>query len=383
MAEASHPRHLFIDLFRSGAILLMLEGHVLRMLVPLSVQQSGWFMIHEIFHGLSAPAFLFGAGLTFVISTRKRWEHYHHWGPPLARRVRRLLFVILLGLFLHLPYFSFRKIALDGSQSDILQLFQCDVLLCIGIGLLTLHGLVFFFKTERRFYGLVLATILAACLLTPLVWDIDFLRYFPVPIAQLANSMHGSPFPLFPYVGFLFAGVIVSWEFTVAIERKREGEFMRQLFFLGVGVIAFGFITDALPVRIYPTYNFWFTSPSYFFMRLGSLMMMLPGFWAVSHWIRRPGRALTVFGKESLFVYILHLLILSGSVVNVGLNMRSLYGESLGVAESVGVFIVLAVILLLLALGWEYAKERRPALYRTLQLGGAATFLVMFFRNEY
>ena len=144
-------RYLFIDLYRSAVILLMLEGHVFRALLPSDIQQTVVFQIHELFHGISAPAFLFGAGLTFVISTRRRWEEYHHWDPPLARRLKRLLLVILLGLAVHLPYFSIRKIIIDGTTSDYLQLFQCDVLHCIGIGLLALHALVFFFKTETRF----------------------------------------------------------------------------------------------------------------------------------------------------------------------------------------------------------------------------------------
>jgi hypothetical protein len=383
MAEPSHPRHLFIDLYRSAVILLMLEGHVFRMFLPLSMQQTGAFQFHEIFHGLSAPAFLFGSGLTFVISTRKRWEHYHHWGPPLARRVRRLLFVILLGLFLHLPYFSFRKIVVDGSTQDYLQLFQCDVLLCIGIGLLALHGLVFFFKTEGRFYGLVLATILSVCLLTPLMWDVDFLNYLPPFLSQLCNSAHGSPFPLFPYVGFLFAGVIVSWEFTVAIERRREAAFMRQLLLLGVGLVAGGILLDLLPIRIYPTYNFWYTSPNYFFIRLGSLMLMVSGFWYVSRNLARVGRVFTVFGKESLFVYVFHLLILSGSVINVEENLRTMYGESLSLAQSAGVFAALTAFLLAVCLAWDSLKEKYPSVYRVVQLSGVGAFLWFFFRREF
>lgn len=383
MSESSHTRHLFIDLYRSAVILLMLEGHVFRMFLPLSLQQTGMFQFHEFFHGLSAPAFLFGSGLTFVISTRKRWEHYHHWGPPLARRVRRLLFVILLGLFLHLPYFSFRKIAVDGTAQDYLQLFQCDVLLCIGIGLLALHGLVFFFKTEGRFYGLVLATILSVCLLTPLVWDVDFLQYLPPFLAQLCNSAHGSPFPLFPFVGFLFAGVIVSWEYTVAIERHREARFMRQVLLLGLGLAAGGFLADIIPIRIYPTYNFWYTSPSYFFIRLGSLMVMVAGFWYASRGVLRASKVLTVFGKESLFVYVLHLLILSGSVINVEVNLRTMYGESLTVVQTAGLFVALTLALLVLCLAWDYCKEKQASLYRFLQLSGVGAFLWFFFRNEF
>lgn len=383
MAEHPHQRHLFIDLYRSAVILLMLEGHVFRMFLPLSVQQSGLFQFHEFFHGLSAPAFLFGSGLTFVISTRKRWEQFHHWGPPLARRIRRLLFVILLGLFLHLPFFSFKKIVVEGSTEDYLQLFSSDVLICIGIGLLALHGLVFFFKTERRFYGLVLATILGVCLLTPLVWEVDFLEYLPPFLAQLCNGAHGSPFPLFPFVGFLFAGVIVSWEFTVAAERHKEKKFMRQLLALGAGLAGAGVVADVVPLQIYPTYNFWYTSPSYFFIRLGALMMIVALFWYASRKISRPGKALTVFGKESLFVYVSHLLILSGSVLNVEANLRSMYGESLSVAQAAGLFVGLTGLLLGVSLVWDYCKEKQTPVYRLLQLGGAGTFLYFFFTRDY
>src|SRR5437016_5171518 len=117
LAGPSH-RYQFIDLFRSAVILLMLEGHVVRtFLIP--YQQQKWqFQIHEFFHGLSAPAFLLGAGLTFVISSRRRWQEYHHWGYLLSRRVRRLLMILSLGLLLHLPYFSFRKILMDGTAAD-------------------------------------------------------------------------------------------------------------------------------------------------------------------------------------------------------------------------------------------------------------------------
>ena len=198
-SAVSHPvvgrqRHMFIDLYRSAVILLMLEGHFIRTVLKTELQQTPIYQFHDFFHGLSAPAFLFGAGLTFVISTRRRWTLYHHWDPPLARRVQRLLFILLLALVLHLPYLSFRRILIDGTTADYLQLFQCDVLNCIGVGLLLLHTLVFFFKTEARFYGLVLTTTAIVCFLTPLMWDINFLNTLPAAIAQLLNGQHGSHF---------------------------------------------------------------------------------------------------------------------------------------------------------------------------------------------
>ncbi len=361
----------------------MLEGHVFRTFLPSNIQQSPWFQIHEFFHGLSAPAFLFGAGLTFVISTRRRWEEYHHWDPPLAKRIRRLLLVILLGLALHLPYFSLRKILFEGTLTDYLQLFQFDVLHCIGIGLLSLHGLIFFFKYETRFYSLVIASIFIVCFTTPIVWDIDFLKFLSPSIAQMFNGFHGSPFPIFPYVGFLYAGVIVSWEFLIAAECKRENFFMFWLAIVGMIFIIFGYIFDVLPFQVYPTYNYWFTSPNYFLVRTGSLMVILAAFWYLSRRLPQPGKIWIVLGIESLFVYVLHLLFLFGSVVNPKLNLQVIFGNHLSLFQATGIFIGLFIAMFLSALGWNYLKEKHFNIYRIIQFAAIGIFLCLFFMREY
>jgi hypothetical protein len=380
--STTKQRFLFIDLYRSAVILLMLEGHVVRTFLSLRLQQTTFFQLHEFFHGLSAPAFLFGAGLTFIISTRQRWIEYHHWGTPLARRMRRLLWVILLGLALHLPFFSIRKIIMNGTTNDYLQLFECDVLACIGIGLLTLHALVFFFKTEGRFYGLVLATTLTVCFLTPLVWDVDFLRTVPIAIAQLMNSSHGSPFPLFPFVGFLFAGVIVSWEFHIAFERKQERNFMRRLLILGAVFIVTGILFDIVPLQIYPTYNYWYTSPNYFFVRIGCLMILTSGCWLLATRIPHTTTILTALGKESLFVYILHLVILYGSAVNPKTNLQVFLGSNFGLVDTMGLCIIFISGMWVCAIAWNYLKNYHFNLYRLTQLGTSALFLYLLFTRE-
>jgi len=376
-------RYTFIDLYRSTVILLMLEGHVFRTFLPSSIQQSPLFQIHEFFHGLSAPAFLFGAGLTFVISTRRRWEAYHHWDPPLARRVRRLLLVILLGLALHLPYFSFRKILIEGTLSEYLQLFQFDVLHCIGIGLLSLHGLIFFFKHETRFYSLVIASIFIICFTTPIIWDIDFLKFFPPAIAQMFNGYHGSPFPIFPYVGFLYAGVIVSWEFIVAMECKREKKFMSWLAIVGMVFIIVGYIFDIIPWQVYPTYNYWFTSPNYFLVRTGALMVIVAAFWYLSQRLSQPKKIWTVLGIESLFVYVLHLLIIYGSVVNPAHNLQVIFGNNLSIVQTTEIFAVMLVMMIASALIWNYLKESHFRIYRIVQFIAGVIFLYLFFTRKF
>jgi len=379
----SPSRHLFIDVYRTAVILLMLEGHTLRTLLTQDARQTWFFQIHEFIHGLSAPAFLFGSGLTFVISTRRRWKEYHHWAAPLSRRVNRLLLIALIGYAIHLPYFSIRKIIVDGTGADYLQLFQCDVLHCIGIGLLVLHGLVFFFKTESRFYGMVLSTIVLVCFLTPLVWDVNFLEYLPAPLAQWCNGMHGSPFPLFPYVGFLFAGVVVSWEFLVAVESRREKRFMFWLAVVGGGLMAAGILFDLLPISLYPHYNYWYTSPNYFLVRAGLLLMLTSGIWYATHGMAQERTDVTLLGRESLFVYVLHLVVLYGSVVNPLTNLQTMIGPVCGIAGAIAFFLILTLVMFIAAFTWNYLKRRHLNLLRLLQLGGSAVFLYYFFTKDF
>ena len=361
----------------------MLEGHVFRSLLSRDLQQSDLFQLHEFFHGLTAPAFLFGAGLTFVISTRKRWDEYHRWGEPVARRLRRYLLILALGLVVHLPFFSFRKIMVEGTTADLLQLFQSDVLACIGFGLMFLQALVFLFKSETRFYVTVSVITGQICVLTPLLWEIDFLNFLPLPAAQLLNGLHGSAFPLFPFVGFLFAGAIVSWEFLAAAEKGSEVQFAQRLSMVGTGFILAGVVLDVMPVQIYPSYNFWFTSPEYFLIRTGALLLITCGFWSIAGRFRQKEGFLTLLGRESLFVYVIHLFLLYGSAVNPQLDLQEILGQDLGIGASLGVLLALTAFLFACAAVWNFLRRNHLPVYRVIQLGVSGVFLYLFFTRDF
>ena len=382
-ARPAAGRYVFIDLFRTIIILLMLEGHVLRQFLPAMARESGPFFLHEIFHGITAPAFLFGAGLTFVISSHRRWTEFHRWSDELRRRLRRIVMIFLIGIFLHLPYFSFRKTLLESTPFDALVLFQSDVLTCISAGLFILHALLFFFRSEDRFHGAVVSLLVSVVLLTPVVWDVDFLHFTPVLLAQLSNSLHGSPFPLFPFLAYLFAGVAVSRKFIVAAEAGSVPRFMKKLTAGGALAVAGGLFLAAVPFSFYRTYDFWYTSPSYFLVRFGLLLLIAAGVWRIARSLEGRGPRFLVIGRESLFVYVLHLLLLYGSVVNPRLNLVGLLPAEFGLAGCIAVFAALSGAMFAAALGWQALRSKHPAAYRLTQAALGAGVLLLFFLRDY
>jgi uncharacterized membrane protein len=381
--EPSRPRYLFIDLFRTIIILLMLEGHVVRQFLSPEMKSTTLFFLHEIFHGITAPAFLFGAGLTFVISSHRRWKEYHRWGPELERRFRRILMIFCLGIFLHLPFFSFRKVLFEATPRDLLVLFQSDVLTCISVGLLTLHLLLLFFRREDRFQGAVIVSLIVTVIATPVVWEIDFLHYTPLLLAQLSNSLHGSPFPLFPFLGYLFAGVAVSNRFVIAAEAGAVPEFMKRLAIGGTLAFTAGLLSAAIPFSIYRAVDFWYTSPAYFLIRLGVLFVATAAVWRAGRSMPRALGSLLVLGKESLLVYVLHLLVLYGSVLNATESLVGILPAEPGLPASLGVLTGLTALMYFCARWWNGLKTRSAAAYRMVQVSVGSVMLFLFFTNDY
>src|SRR5262249_60740812 len=111
-------RAFVMDACRGPLALVMVQGHLCDSLLRPEIRAEAFYQFQTLFHGSTAPGFLFASG--FVAGLPR---------APLSpragvRRARRLLFVLLVGYALHLPYFSFWKTAL-ASPADKAALFGC------------------------------------------------------------------------------------------------------------------------------------------------------------------------------------------------------------------------------------------------------------------
>ena len=92
-----------LDTLRCLAVLVMVQGHTFYLVMDDAVREASWYGWHNYLHGFTAPAFLFGAGLAFGVTTLRDFESHTHAGPVLYKRLYRYLGLFAIGYALQLP----------------------------------------------------------------------------------------------------------------------------------------------------------------------------------------------------------------------------------------------------------------------------------------
>jgi uncharacterized membrane protein len=280
--------------------------------------------------------------------------------------------ILAIGYILHIPKFSLnhlRYIAGDQAWKDF---FQVDVLHCIAVTLLLLQVLVFLVRTERRLYAIAALLSLLAVFATPVVWAVDVASIVPVPIASYLTPANKSQFPLFPWSAFLMCGALTGYAYLELKEKLRT-----KMLWVGLGAVVLSFALDPLLSRVYPVYDYWRGSPSFFFLRLG--LVMLLGYVLYTFEVRRgvrPASLVTLAGRESLMVYVAHLLLLYG---NFGtFNFRETVDRSFGYGMAFTVTVLLIALMIVLASVWSRIKRGPVRIRRSIEWGFLAIMAVVF-----
>jgi uncharacterized membrane protein len=359
-AASARPREVYIDAFRGLMALVMVQGHVFDTLLTPEARAAPWYVFQTIFHGSTAPGFLFASGLVAglpraPLSLRASW-----------RRARRLLFVLGVGYTLHLPYLSLGK-TLVASPAEKAALFACDALQVIAVT--QLFVILLQLLTGRRWTrmaGVLALVVLAAA---PFVWESGTSRRLPLFLGAYLDQRTGSRFPIFPFSAFVLAGALAGATIGRAEPRRRR----RRAVVSGLVLLAAGLL---LAIPLQGRVDFWGPSPAYVLVRLGALLLLLRLVEAAAGagW---PGiRPLALLGHETLLVYVLHLTLLFGGVLGPS-PLVALHGR-LGYGGALAVTLAMIPVLLVAAAIWRRAKNRAPR-GATLTLAFLAIWLVYEF----
>ena len=311
-------RRGYLDWLRGIAVLIMIEAHTIDSWTRAADRERGAFGYAMILGGFGAPIFLFLAGVAIPLMASARLRK-GATAAEAAASVRRRGWEIFALAFL----FRLQSFVLSGG-APAQTLLKVDILNIMGlamVGAATLWGLAR--GTWSKAIGLAGAAM-ALAMLTPIVRAAPWLAWLPDPVEWYLRPFPGrTTFTTFPWAGFLFAGAALG----VVMERTPERRLIYATAILGPAIALAAYGASYLP-PIYAQTNFWTSSPTFFFLRLGILLSIVPIAYAASRALPQLSAPLEYFGRASLFIYWIHVEMVYG-VMSAALHKRLTFEQAL------------------------------------------------------
>ncbi len=358
----------------------MMETHTVNALLDPALRRGTFFSALTYVNGLVAPAFLFCAGLGFAIFLSRKNEDIVSLGGGFRSYLKKCLFILLLGYSLHVPYFSFTRMLEAGTEAWT-GLLQVDVLQVIGVTLIVLLITAVIARSARSRIASVLALTAAV-----LLWGY---RYPDGPgglsagipawlLAYVSRDL--SPlFTIVPWAGFLTTGFLAGTYFAGAAASGREKHAIRLFSLISAGLVVIAPAVSVFTKSLYAAVHYWYWSAEYFLLRLGSVGLIMCGLWFLLRKGDGPGsRVLEVFGRESLSVYYIHLIIVYGKDFDWSFVRLIPAGADYGLCA--GLSVLLTGAMYVFGRSWSAAKRAYPRAtalaVRGLVAGSVLSFLL-------
>lgn len=276
--------------------MVMVEGHVVNSYLPHEFRRQALFSCLDFFNGLITAVFLFTSGFSIILQGSRLWDDWLHFRLALWKQMRRLGFILMVGYYLHL--YGFRFSAYLRNPQLWRETLQVDILQCIVTSLLFVHLLIFVFRRRTYFvWGAVACAVLFA-LITPWMWAQDFAKHLPLSLALFLNPHGISLFPLFPWICFVLSGSVVSHFFLQSVREGIDTRLMPRIAVLGVLLVAAGLLGRMSPFSLPGYQSFHTTSPLYVMIRLGCVLLMCIGLWALEKYLRWIPKPIRLRGKS-------------------------------------------------------------------------------------
>jgi hypothetical protein len=193
---------------------------------------------------------------------------------------------------------------------------------------------------------------LTIALLTPLLWTSWRPRWLPWPLESYVNGVHnlGEPqpwlFPIFPWTAFAFLGLATGLVLLSNWAKKRMAMTVSLVGVFGVFLVQGARWADSLSFHLYPVYDFWHTSPAFFLIRIGILLVILLTAYAWCRWGlgQRGFSPLIQLGQTSLLVYWVHIEFVYGRLSILRKHAMSIRQASIGLASIFLAMLLLSIV---------------------------------------
>jgi uncharacterized membrane protein len=294
-------RRNYIDWLRGLAVLIMIEAHTIDAWTRAADRGTRAFGWGAILGGFAAPLFLFLAGVAVPLSIAGKQRKGADLRGASSAVQRRGWEVFGLALLFRLQ----AKLLGGGGWYGLLKV---DILNIMGPAIALSAALLAAIKSPRARVAVLAAATALIALATPAIraasWPAplpDFLEAYLRPRPRLTN------FTFFPWAGFVSAGACVGVVLTALREESAERRANLAFLVAGLSLAAGGYAMSFLRSP-FASSSFWTSSPAFFALRVGLLLLALPLAFA---WGRRPTAhhwsPMQQFGRTSLFVYWIHI----------------------------------------------------------------------------
>lgn len=328
-APRASQRAAYIDWTRGLAVLLMIEAHTVDAWTRSSSRGSSAHGYALMAAGFAAPLFLWLAGLAVPLASASAVRRGASRRAAAERMCRRGLEIFILAFLFRLQAF----VLSPGAHP--VTLFRVDILNVMGPAIVVCALVWLSFESATALAGAYSLLAIATTVATPLVWKAGWVTLLPTWVQwYLRPAGDNTTFTGFPWMGFAFAGAAVGVAIAAAGERGALRKALSAIGVLGVAIIGLGFAGSSLP-SIYAGSSFWTTSPAYFAIRTGVVMVALSIAYATGEVVPNAGRAasaLARFGRSSLFVYWIHVELVYGYASWPIHRRLPLWGTAIGFA---------------------------------------------------
>ncbi|MFA3782730.1 heparan-alpha-glucosaminide N-acetyltransferase domain-containing protein [Melioribacteraceae bacterium 4301-Me] len=365
MRKTNVKRIIFLDLMRALAVLMMVEGHTVDTFLAdqfrdySSVGYNIWLTIR----GFTAPIFMFTSGVVFTYLLKLQDLPFKE-NPRVYKGLKRFVTLVLIGYVLRFPtykIFDYNEV----TKEQWLSFFAVDALHLIGFGLLFIIGLLFIAdKLKAKDSYLLLSGACFFFVAYLFVENINWIDFFPAPLAAYFYSKSGSLFPLFPWSGYVITGAILGQYLAKNPDAFTTKSFSMKLSIVGIALLLTSFIFHYIEDLFYGNKQFWTDQFALIFYRLGVVLLLNSAMSFLAAKIKNIPELVKQIGRNTLLIYAVHVVILYGSAWFPG--FYKYFARTLSFSES-----LFAALLMILLMVWMVKLIQRYKDYQKKKLAVA------------
>lgn len=314
-SSSASSRLTALDAVKVFAMIMMMQGHTLDSLArtdQLDINVFPWIIWFHV-RGATAPIFLTVSGILFTLTMRRSPSGGMDTAQA-RQRVRWGGILMVIGYLLVFPASNILDLP-DVRTEGWRIFFQANILQLNAVALSMVTAIALAIKSVRgrklAFFGI--ASAILAC--TPFVNHMPWFTIVPEFLGAFLSYEHGSYFPIFPYAAYMFFGAGIG---TLLKEYPKQEHLqaLRSIALKTVSALALAgllmLFAEPLVFSFYNELNVLQSFPAVVLLREAGVMFLVALVCGVRISNSRTRELIELWGKQSLTIYVIHLLLLFG-----------------------------------------------------------------------